>query len=153
MGFDLFGINPRTKAGDYYRATVWTWHPLWNYVCAVCKNVLSPEDMKMGHFNDGHQIVGTKARKIAERLESLLNQGRVAETIEILEQRRREMPDEVCKFCGGTGVRNDKYVNGQCNACGGKGKVRPFETWYQFTEQDVRELLEFLKNCDGFQIW
>lgn len=41
---------------------------------------------------------------------------------------------------------------GPCNACGGKGSVRPFVTRYPFSEDNVRKFVAFLKASGGFRI-
>jgi len=45
-------INP----GVYFRANVWSWRPLWNYVCGVCSSILSEEDIDGGDWNAGYVI-------------------------------------------------------------------------------------------------
>jgi len=45
-------INP----GVYFRANVWSWRPLWNYVCGVCSSILSEEDIEGGNWNAGYVI-------------------------------------------------------------------------------------------------
>ena len=34
--------------GVYFRNNVWWWRPLWNYVCEVCEDVMSQEDVAAG---------------------------------------------------------------------------------------------------------
>ena len=69
MGFDLYGMNATSKEeGDYFRANVWWWRPLWQYVSITCEDILTENDMERGSYNDGHRISKTKANRIASRL-------------------------------------------------------------------------------------
>ena len=84
MGFDLYGLNPKgdvpkpvitdwkddsisfeeqMKAyqsyqndtpGSYFRANVWWWRPLWQYITVACEDILTEKDIESGSYNDGH---------------------------------------------------------------------------------------------------
>ena len=66
-------INP----GEYFRANVWFWRPIWNFVCGACSDFLSDKDMDAGCSNSGDRISKTKALRIASRLRSLHKQGMI----------------------------------------------------------------------------
>lgn len=111
------------------------------------------EDVELsGHFNDGMQIDEFTARRIAKTLFALLNDGTVATYQRAHDVLLKALPDEECKHCNGTGVRDDEYVQGKCNGCNGTGKVRPFETWYSFSEENVQKFAEFADHSGGFEI-
>jgi len=61
--------------GNYFRANVWGWRPLWQFVCEFCSDFLSEKDMRAGDFNDGMKICKTKAKKIAARIRRLRRDG------------------------------------------------------------------------------
>lgn len=156
MGFDIMGKNPKNAKGEYFRNNVWWWRPLWDYVAESCKDVLSESDLRKGGYNDGHLIHNDKAKRIAIRLEHLVRQGEVKRYEKEYKQQMKEIPDEKCDLCHGTGTRKDKHTNYQnmkCNKCEGKGDVRPFETNYPFSEANVKEFIEFCRNSGGFEIW
>ena len=150
MGMDVYGIEPYTEAGEYFRANVWMWRPLWNYVCDVCS--IDDETRKRGHYNDGHVIDEDAATSIGMMLRSLLKSGVVQKYADHREKRLAALPDEQCKYCEGTGQRNDEFVQGTCNECGGKGTVRPFETRYPFDIKWIEEFAEFSRQSGGFEI-
>ena len=150
MGMDVYGVAPTSEVGEYFRNNVWSWRPLWDFVGESCD--LTLEMKRSGHFNDGLQIDELTARRIAKTLFSLLQDGTVATY-----QRKRDalleaLPDEVCRHCNGTGVRDDSYVQGECNGCNGTGKVRPFETWYSFSAENVVDFARFCYVSGGFEI-
>ena len=150
MGMDVYGVAPKSEVGEYFRNNVWSWRPLWDFVGESCD--LTLEMKRSGHFNDGLQIDELTARRIAKTLFSLLQDGTVATY-----QRKRDalleaLPDEVCRHCNGTGVRDESSVQGKCNGCNGTGKVRPFETLYSFSEENVQKFAEFADHSGGFEI-
>ena len=150
MGMDVYGVAPTSEAGEYFRNSVWSWRPLWDFVSGSCD---LDEDVELsGHFNDGMQIDEFTARRIAKTLFSLLNDGTVATYQRAHDVLLKALPDEECKHCNGTGVRDDEYVQGKCNGCNGTGKVRPFETWYSFSEENVQKFAEFADHSGGFEI-
>jgi DnaJ-class molecular chaperone len=85
-------------------------------------------------------------------LRSLLKSGVVHTYAERREKRLAALPDEQCKYCEGTGQRDDKFVQGTCNGCGGKGTSRPSETLYSFNVEWIEEFAEFAKQSGGFEI-
>ena len=150
MGMDVYGVAPTSEVGEYFRNNVWSWRPLWDFVRESCD---LDEDVELsGHFNDGMQIDEFTARRIAKTLFSLLNDGTVATYERAHDVLLKALPDEECKHCNGTGVRDDEYVQGKCNGCNGTGKVRPFETWYSFSEENVQKFAEFADHSGGFEI-
>jgi hypothetical protein len=151
MGFDLYGKEPKNEKGEYFRNNVWWWRPLWNYVGEICG--LRKDQIKKGHYNDGLLIDKETAERIALMLKKEIDHGNVKKYEEQYMRALEEMPDEECDLCGGSGVRNDEVFKGTCNKCGGKGKVRPFETLYPFSEENVKEFAEFCENSGGFEIW
>ena len=62
--------------GDYFRANVWGWRPIWNFVCEVCPDILSEEDFERGQYNDNHLIEEDRAKDIAKRLREKMDLAR-----------------------------------------------------------------------------
>ena len=62
--------------GDYFRANVWGWRPIWEFVCEVCPDILTEEDYKRGHYNDNHLIEEDRAKDIAKRLREKMDVAR-----------------------------------------------------------------------------
>ena len=151
MGMDVYGVEPYTKEGEYFRANVWCWRPLWDYVCEVCS--IDEDTQKSGHYNDGHRIDEDKAASIGLVLQSLLKSGLVQKYADHRQKELEALSDDQCKHCEGSGQRNDEYVQGTCNGCGGKGTVRPYETYYPLYVEAVEEFAEFAKQSGGFEIY
>ncbi len=118
----------------------------------MCGDILTGRDCSEGVFNNGHQISKSKALRIASRLRQLIDKGEVQRYSLRYANRLKEMPDEQCELCKGTGRRNDEYVQGTCNACRGKGKVRPFATNYPFSVHNTGNFADFCESSGGFRI-
>ena len=106
MGFDLYGQGDNEQ-GQYFRNNLWYWHPLWRYICANCKDILTEEEMQGGSFNDGTKISSIKSMQIANRLAELLIDGKVSDYIcKYKERDFRFKEDNVVdfmNFCGESG--------------------------------------------------
>ena len=62
MGFDIFGVNPTTEEGKYFRNTVWWWHPLAGYILDVApKEIISK--CTYWNSNDGDGLDAANAAK------------------------------------------------------------------------------------------
>ena len=183
MGFDLSGMNPnmsspepelppftertdddwgtyhawqKENCGVYFRNNVWWWRPLWSYVCSVCYNILSDKDIEQGSWNDGHKISKTKAGKIAKRLHSMIEDGKVKEYENGYKKQLASLEQVDCDICDATGNRQEPPKTGagdrECNGCNGTGKVDDWAKSYPFSEENVREFANFCLNSGGFRI-
>ncbi len=138
--------------GDYFRANVWYWRPLWDYVCHVCDDILTEEDMEKGTYNDGHEIDHNKALSIGDRLENLYYDGTILKHQIEREAYLKGLDKEKCTICDGTGQRDDENVKGECNGCQGEGERERWETHYPFEADTVLEFAQFCKQSGGFSI-
>jgi hypothetical protein len=158
MGMDVIGKQPTAPVGEYFRNSVWGWHPLWDYVEEVAPHLA--EGVVYGHSNDGDGLTAKAASRLAEILTEELESGRTGKYAEEHRARLAAMPDKPCSLCGGTGTRSDQRAQdngwdtpGGCNACSGKGKVRPWDTWYSFDADNVTGFRNFVAASGGFEIW
>lgn len=156
MGMDVYGKCPQSELGEYFRNNVWWWHPLWDYCYKVASDLISQGVYESGHSNDGSGLNALKSRKLAERLEAEILAGRTLQYQKDYREEVEALPDETCEVCAGTGRRLPPPQVGpgdqSCNSCKGKGTTRPIATWYSFSVENVKEFVEFLKDCGGFEI-
>ena len=138
--------------GYYFRNNVWFWRPLWSYICEeVAPNILTDEDKVRGEYNDSHLINAVKAIYIADKIDELDAAGELEAFEERYKTSQEALPKETCDICNGSGVRNDEYVKGKCNAC--EDGMR--ESWtksYPFETDNVREFAKFARASGGFEI-
>ena len=183
MGFDLSGLNPnitrpepelppmvdrtskqweiyteweKENCGVRFRNNVWGWKPLWNFVTAVCGDILTEKDMKSGCYNAGHKISKTKANRIAKKLHSMIEGGLVKDYEEGYKVHLDSLEQIDCKICDATGKRQEPPEIGagdrECNGCKGTGKRDDSEKSYPFSEDNVRQFANFCANSGGFTI-
>ena len=156
MGMDVYG-----RSGNYFRNNCWWWRPLSNYVSNQCKEVISQEDYDSGNYNDGHRVDYEKCEFIVEKLQKLVDDGSVKEYEKSYKKHLEELPLEDCEYCEGSGVRQWEEGDRNCNVCNTEhtrkegipiGKKKSFETSYPFSEENVIEFIEFVKESEGFEI-
>lgn len=158
MGMDVYGKNPRTETGRYFRNSVWWWRPLAQYACEVAPNVTT--GCTYWHTNDGDGLNKRDSNLLADLLQAELDSGRCEAYAQTREAELAALPDETCYLCEGTGTRQRPPHTGAgkpasgivCNRCAGKGVVRPDATVYPFEVDNVRAFVAFLRDCGGFQI-
>lgn len=171
MGMDVYGKNPTSEVGEYYRQSVWGWHPLWHYVELYHEQYASK--VQHGHSNDGDGLEAEDSSQLALCLKQDLITGMAKQRLDEWQRQLDELPMENCHICEGSGIRTDKVgvESGQdkkelsaeqsekygrrigwCNGCDGNGKVEPFQKNYSTSLDDIREFADFLADCGGFEI-
>jgi hypothetical protein len=151
MGMDVYGDDPSSEVGEYFRNNVWFWRPLWDYCLTHHSDIAGK--VQDGHSNVGDGLNSKDSYDLGMCLKSDIARGDISEYEKSYNDALAELPEDDCRYCGATGQRDDKYVTGQCNACGGKGRVKNINAWYSFTSQNVYDFSEFLVNCGGFKIF
>jgi hypothetical protein len=166
MGMDVFGLEPTSEVGAYFRNNVWWWRPLWDYCCRLAPDLI-PED-NGGHYNDGWSLDADAAKELAAKLKDELASGRCQHYAAAYARAIATLPLETCEFCEGTGTRSDAVglehgfptrINphtgqpGWCNGCDGLGTHPPFLAHYPFSPENVEAFAGFLEACGGFEIW
>jgi len=124
MGMDVYGINPKAENGDYFRANVWYWRPLWQCVAYFCDDILSEEDIERGTYNDGYEYDEKTAQKISDKLENALKNG------------------DIHKFEKG----REKYISEM------EDKDKEFYNSYKFDIDFVMDFAKFCEQSGGFSI-
>lgn len=125
MGMDVYGKNPSSPEGEYFRANIWSWRPIHQLCELVLKRQL-PE----WSFNDGK---GFKSQKECNKL------------ADALERYLRKFPKE--KIAIESHIRVSK--DGTFLKPGSTGG----ESAYSTDREHVEEFIKFLRACGGFEIW
>jgi hypothetical protein len=154
MGMDVYGKKPSSEVGKYFRANVWSWHPLWTYCATVAPKTCGK--VANAHSNDGDGLGVRDSKALARALLAELDSGRTKKYAAELAAKLAALPKEKCTICGGTGKRATPPVCGpgdmHCNGCDGAGERQKIDAWYGFEEDRVRRFAEFLADCGGFEI-
>lgn len=171
MGMDVYGKEPATEKGTYFRRNVWGWRPLWQYVEDNHPEIA--ELVKYAQSNDGDGLNKAKSLQLAKLLNEDVISGKTKEYVQSRNEYLANLPLLDCELCGATGIRTDEIgiqngmperelspehaslygrTKGYCNGCGGAGKKEDWQTSYYLDESDVVEFAEFLEHCGGFEI-
>jgi len=155
-----------TNPGDYFRNNVWWWRQMWNFVCNVCEDVLTEEDMAGGSFNDNHLISEEKALAMADLLDVLIKDGTV-DTIEkdvmagvekariineAISKEKEELREIVRKATGKEDIAPIDYPEDFRKLW---DKLNDKEDWggrYPFDKENVIQFSKFCRQSGGFRI-
>ncbi len=111
MGMDVFGVAPTNESGNYFRANIWWWHPLWDYCCDVAPDVIDEGLQDAGRYNAGATLTAWEAVRLADRLMSEMLSGATQAYAAEFARRNQETPyrfesqtvREFARFLGASG--------------------------------------------------
>jgi hypothetical protein len=177
MGFDIYGMDPSAPEGKYFRRSVSGWPPLAEFIIKaqpeiagklIDWNESSPDctinsGVRGWYYNDGDGFDAELSVLLADKLDEMLANGNAEAYIKTRNLRLKQLPNETCSFCQGTGIRTEKVADAggcrenpretRCGCCSGRGWQPNFETRYHLDADDIRQFSEFLRTSGGFQIW
>jgi hypothetical protein len=136
MGMDVFGRNPSAEYGQYFRASIWSWRPLYEQIVALCDDLLDKEVLSGMAYNEGAGPEDQETcTRMAERFESALavyQDGFIVpdESVRVNEKGRFVSPEEI--------ARNPNLKT-----------YSPYRT----NREHVQVWITFLRHCGGFEVW
>lgn len=148
MGMDVYGRNPTSETGQYFRNNVWWWRPLADYIIEHYSDEIPRIQKVSWGTNDGEGLGKRDSIKLAKLLRRDLDNGVIAACAEKYEKDREQAPKVACIYCT-AGVRKN---GAKCNNCEGTGKSLPWWTHYPFSVANMEEFERFLRDCGGFKI-
>jgi hypothetical protein len=172
MGMDVMGHSPETETGEYFRANVWYWHPLWDYCMQVHPHLVG-DNPEHGHYNDGYGLDAVSSKLLGEALGRDVAEGRARAYVDARNLELSKLERPTCIWCDGTGIRTDQIgvdagmpdrelevemailtgrTHGYCNGCRGEGKTDHNATLYVLDLETIDEFAQFLIDCGGFGI-
>lgn len=126
MGMDVSGLKPTNKAGEYFRANIWSWRPIH----ALCETVLKQRLPDWG-YNDGDGFKSQlECSNLADKLEDYLTKN----------------PKEQIA------LESDMRVDPVTGSFLKRGS-QDGESAYTTSQEHVKEFITFLRNCGGFEIY
>jgi hypothetical protein len=133
MGMDVFGVAPKSEAGKYFRANIWSWRPIHELIEKA--NVLPPHIVEGMAFNDGYGPNEQESLLLAAALENMLDG--------MDDEHTFMLSDEV-----------DGPVAALLSALNDRGVeiVSPRGPVYQAEVSHVREFIEFCRESGGFEV-
>jgi hypothetical protein len=132
---DVYGRKPRSSAGEYFRANVWSWHPIHTLIIELCPDLLSEKMLHKLAFNDG---AGPRNQKtctaMANRFEAWMEHHTEGHRLESDLRVTREG-----RFVPESELAENPDLE----------TVSP----YRVSDELLKEWIEFLRYCGGFQVW
>lgn len=165
---DVYGKAPIGEEGDYFRASVWGWRPLAEYVLQVHPDIAA--GCTYWHSNDGDGLDAQDAAALGEALRADIDSGRAQTYVLQRKARLEALPRLTCRICEGRGRRTREddrrlvpsiVAEGRwitpaegmvCNGCNGEGTVADPETMYGLAVEDLEEFAAFCAASGGFEI-
>jgi hypothetical protein len=135
MGMDVSGRDPTSPAGRYFRANVWSWRPIHALVVELCSDLLDEETLRKMAFNDGagppDQETCTKMAERFERWMEYHTQGKTLESdLRVTKHGRFVTAEEV-----------DEDPDLETSSP------------YEVRDEHLKEWIDFLRHCGGFEVW
>jgi len=137
MGMDVYGKNPSSEAGKYFRANVWSWGPIHDLIRELCSDLF-----------DERTIVGMA-----------WNQGDGPESQDVCAKMANRFTEWMAHNTGGHSVDENVDMSNRpeasiIEACTELGlDTTPSEPVYYADDEHLAEWVEFLRNCGGFEVW
>ena len=166
MGMDVYGRKPKNETGEYFRANVWSWRPIyWLCFSSIIRHEeetgyddLIPDKTFRGmEYNDGY---GLRSDRKCNLLSDYLQ-----DVVDIF-FKPSEFPfehefsdnfkwgvDKDAEFYIDVGFYADKegkfLSKEECKDPNIEGKYSP----YRLDKDHIQEFIGFLRNCGGFRVW
>ena len=136
MGMDVTGRNPISPAGEYFRANEWSWRPIHVLIRELCSDLLDEETLELIGCNDGagppDQSICTK---MANRFELWMKHNVRGSSLDVPEMR----------------VTEDGHLVSEEELA--ENPDIETHTPYHVKDEHLKEWIEFLRYCGGFQVW
>ena len=168
--WDLENKYQEANVGVYFRANVWCWRPIWDYVYDTT-DVLTDKDHKLGHENSFHKITEEKAVRIGKELLENINDAVAKQREYEKDSKPRRKFNELCdkaakclyeevvdKKDGLITCPGDMKIHDPANYKRWEtlshfgGGLQFGETSYPFNANYIKEFANFCLNSGGFEI-
>jgi len=172
MGMDVYGRKPKNKTGEYFRANIWSWKPIY-YLCGIAKleheektghDDLIPEKTFRGmEHNDGSGLRSERKCKLLsdylQKLVDFLFHPKVVPHEYKMDDTFKLGVDDEGKFYLDFGENVGSPQELMHRELSKKGKVtfpeylKDSKTPYITNKEHLQEFIGFLRNCGGFRVW
>lgn len=135
MGMDVWGRNPSAPGGRYFRANIWSWRPIQALIAELCHDLLDAETLTRLGVNVGAGAEDpATCLEMANRFDRWLEHHTAGHGIDlglrVTYDGRFVSPDEMA-------AHPDLET------------LSP----YQVDDEHLKEWVEFLRHCGGFEVW
>jgi hypothetical protein len=135
MGMDVYGRNPRSEAGEYFRATIWSWPPIHALIAELCSDLLDEKTLESLAYNDGAGPEDQETcTEMARRFEVWMEQHTEGHQLDLGFRVTRE---------GRLVTEHELAENPDLEA----------ESPHAVCDDHLKAWIEFLRDCGGFEVW
>ncbi|MEY4179983.1 MAG: hypothetical protein RLY70_3557 [Planctomycetota bacterium] len=135
MGMDVIGCKPSAPAGEYFRANIWSWRPIHKLIIELCGDLLEESLLvKLGYNMGAGPRDAATCMEMASRfdrwMESHIEGHGLDLGLRVTREGRFVTPDDI--------ARNPAIET-----------LSP----YRVQDEHLKEWVEFLRCCGGFEVW
>jgi hypothetical protein len=132
---DIVGRSPSAEAGEYFRANLWSWRPIQDLIVHLCSDLLDEEVLVGIGSNDGAGPMDqATCSAMANRFEHWMEH-----------------------HVSGHGLESDLRVTKDgAFVTKQEAKENPnleTESPYLVDDEHLKQWIEFLRHCGGFEVW
>jgi hypothetical protein len=136
MGMDVSGRKPTSPAGEYFRANVWSWRPIYTLIVELCSDLLDEEMLHSMSYNDGAGPADqATCTEMASRFELWMEHN--------VHGRSLDLP-------GARVTEEGRFVFEEELA---ENPDIETHTPYNVEDEHLKEWSECLRHCGGFEVW
>jgi len=136
MGMDVVGRMPSSPTGEYFRANVWSWRPIHALIVELCSDLLDEEMIESIGFNVG---AGPTDQPTCTEMASRFDRW-MEHHVHGLDL---EVPDVRVAEDGHFVTEEELLENPELET----------RTPYEVEDDHLKEWIEFLRHCGGFEVW
>lgn len=136
MGMDVYGRAPTNECGEYFRASIWAWRPIFALLGELCSDLFNQETYFAMAFNDGNGVADPcVCETIAERFEQWL-----------------------AKFAGNVYVRESNIRVDHCGRFLSEKQLASMPpdahcSAFSIEREHLERWIAFVKHSGGFEVW
>ena len=135
MGMDVCGLQPTAEAGDYFRASIWQWRAIHDLIGRLCFDLLDAETLSALGRNEGAGPADSRTcEAMANRFAAWLAEHPEGHAVDFGVW---QTPD------GRLLTRTEL----------GRRDRNSFVPAYRVDAEELREWIQFLRHCGGFEVW
>lgn len=131
MGMDVFGRNPSSPKGKYFRASIWSWSPILHLITRANKESALGLDLRGWDCNDAFGCESAEESiKLADAIEAII--GKMSPATDVVMVAPEQANKTAKVFASLFAVESPSL--------------------YQADKDQVHEFCTFLRSCGGFKI-
>ena len=134
MGMDVYGRQPTSEAGEYFRANIWSWRPIYSLMLELCQDLLDHDTLRSMAYNNGAgPSDAATCRRMADRFDQWLKAHPEGHTVYV--EREAAYESVILNMLEQLGVRAAS------------------DPTYDVRSEQLARWVLFLRHCGGFEVW